>query len=165
LGADRAELVCCRLLHVVGGDEIEAALGEDFEAEVAAAVGPLVVLLGQDGADESDDGAAVGEDVGAAADLAVEAFVGVARPDLAPECFPERREGQDVGAGGVEVVVDLGQAGGDLVEQLVVLGMDGSGFRTCLEGRTRSSGGGCYVQAAPRGGAAQATRTRRGEPI
>ena len=36
--------------------------GEDVEAEVAAAFGPLVVLLGQDGADEPDDGCAVGED-------------------------------------------------------------------------------------------------------
>ena len=35
--------------------------GEDVEAEVAAAFGPLVVLLGQDGADEPDDGCAVGE--------------------------------------------------------------------------------------------------------
>lgn len=30
----------------------DAAAGEDLEAEVAAAVGPLVVLLGQDGADQ-----------------------------------------------------------------------------------------------------------------
>ena len=52
--------------------------GEDVESEVAAAFGPFVVLLGQDGADEPDDRAAVGEDpddVGAAADLAVEALV------------------------------------------------------------------------------------------
>jgi len=47
---------------------------EDVEAEVAAAFGPFVVLLGQDGADEADQGVAGGEDpddVGAAADLTV----------------------------------------------------------------------------------------------
>ena len=65
-----------------------AGSGEDVEAEVAAAFGPFVVLFGQDGADEADDGVAVGEDpddVGAAADLAVEPLVGVVRPDLPPE--------------------------------------------------------------------------------
>jgi len=39
--------------------------------------GPFVVLLGEDGADEPDQGVAVGEDaddVGAAADLPVEPF-------------------------------------------------------------------------------------------
>jgi len=53
--------------------------GEDVESEVAAALSPLVVLLGEDGADEPDDRAAVGEDaddVDSAADLAVEALVG-----------------------------------------------------------------------------------------
>jgi len=38
------------------------ASGEDVEAEVAPAFGPFVVLLGEDGADETDDRAAVGED-------------------------------------------------------------------------------------------------------
>jgi len=54
--------------------------GEEFEAEVAALFGPFVVLLGEDGADETDDAVAVGEDpddVGAAPDLAVQALVGV----------------------------------------------------------------------------------------
>jgi hypothetical protein len=37
-------------------------LARDLYAEVAAALGPFVVLLGQDGADEADDGGAVGED-------------------------------------------------------------------------------------------------------
>ncbi len=43
-----------------------------------AAFDPLVALLGEHGADQSDDAAAVGEDpddVGAAADLAVEPFL------------------------------------------------------------------------------------------
>ncbi len=68
--------------HLVpgSGDEVQAAFGEDVEAEVAAAFGPFVVLLGQDGADEADQGVSVGEDadgVGAASDLAVEALVRV----------------------------------------------------------------------------------------
>ena len=45
--------------------------------------GPFVVLLGEDGADEPDQGVAVGEDaddVGAAADLPVEPFVGYLEP-------------------------------------------------------------------------------------
>ncbi len=53
----------------------EPGAGEDLEAEVAASFSPLVVLLGQDGADQADNGVTVGEDaddVGAAADLAVE---------------------------------------------------------------------------------------------
>jgi hypothetical protein len=64
--------------HLRGaGGERDAGAGQDVEAEVAAAFGPFVVLLGQDGADEADEGAAVGkdaDDVGAAADLPVEAL-------------------------------------------------------------------------------------------
>jgi hypothetical protein len=58
----------------VGG----AGFAEDVQAEVAPGFGPLVVLFGQDGADEADQGVAVGEDaddVGAAADLLVEPFL------------------------------------------------------------------------------------------
>src|SRR4051794_35319402 len=69
------------------------ALGQEVESEVAAAFGPLVVLLGEDGADQADDRWAVGEDadhVGAAADLAVEPLVGVVGPDLAPDLPGER---------------------------------------------------------------------------
>jgi hypothetical protein len=54
--------------------------GQHVQSEVAAAFGPLVVLLGQDGADEADDGGPVGEDpndVGAAADLTVKLSVPV----------------------------------------------------------------------------------------
>jgi len=60
------------LLSDGGVDGVGA--GQDVESEVAAAFGPFVVLLGQDGAEESDDAGSVGEDaddVGAAADLAV----------------------------------------------------------------------------------------------
>ena len=82
---------CCGLQGGQGGGggcRRGAGFGEDVEAEVAAAFGPFVVLFGQDGADEADQGLAVGEDaddVGAAADFAVEAFLGVVGPDLAPE--------------------------------------------------------------------------------
>jgi hypothetical protein len=49
-----------------------------LNAPAAAAFGPLVVLLGVHGVDESDDRFPVGEDpdgVGPPADLAVESFV------------------------------------------------------------------------------------------
>ena len=62
--------------------------GEDVEAEIAAAFGPFVVLLGEDGSDEADDRGPVEEDpddVGAAPDLAVESPVGVVGPDLPPD--------------------------------------------------------------------------------
>jgi len=63
------------LLGGVGGGDGGAGSGEGIEPEVAASLGPLVVLFGEDGADEADQSVAVGEDaddVGAAADLAVE---------------------------------------------------------------------------------------------
>ena len=84
----------------------EPAFGEDVEAEVAALFGPFVVLLGQDGADQADQGGPVGEDaddVGAAADLPVQPFLGVVGPDLPPDRFREGGERQDVGPGGIEV--------------------------------------------------------------
>jgi hypothetical protein len=52
------------LLGVRGGgvgNGSDAATGEDVEAEVAAAFGPFVVLFGEDGADQADEGVAVGE--------------------------------------------------------------------------------------------------------
>lgn len=45
-----------------GGVGEAAGAGEDVEAEVAASFDPFVVLLGEHGADEADDGLAVGED-------------------------------------------------------------------------------------------------------
>jgi hypothetical protein len=72
------------LVHLRGWvAEGDAGSGQDVDAEVAAAFGPFVVLLGQDGADEADQGVAVGEDtddVGAAADLAVQPFLGYLEP-------------------------------------------------------------------------------------
>lgn len=46
------------VLELVGG----LALFEGVRAEVAAVLGPFVGLLGQDGADQADDGVPVGED-------------------------------------------------------------------------------------------------------
>jgi hypothetical protein len=57
-----------------------SGFAEDFQAEVAAGFGPFVVLFGQHGTDEADQGGAVGEDaddVGAPPDLFVESFLGV----------------------------------------------------------------------------------------
>jgi len=89
-----------------------AAAGQDVQADVAAHFCPLVVLLGQDRADEPDQGGAVGEDaddVGAAADLAVEALLRVVGPGLAPDLLREGGEREDVGAGRVQVRGYLGQ--------------------------------------------------------
>jgi hypothetical protein len=82
------------------------------------------VPLGQDGADEPDDGCSVGEDaddVGAASDLAVETFVGVVGPDLAPDLLGEGGEGEDVGAGFLEVLGDRGKLLGQRVDDAVEL--------------------------------------------
>jgi len=46
--------------HLLGGGVDGLGAGEDVESEVAAALGPFVVLLGEDGADEPDDRGAVG---------------------------------------------------------------------------------------------------------
>lgn len=71
LGADRAGDGQGVLLVVDDGrGEGSVALFEELEAEVAALFDPLVVLLGQDCADEPDDGVAVGEDRRPASDRA-----------------------------------------------------------------------------------------------
>jgi hypothetical protein len=54
---------------------LKPALGQDFEAKIAALLGPFVMLFGQDGANQPDHGGAIGknaDDVGAAADLPIE---------------------------------------------------------------------------------------------
>jgi hypothetical protein len=74
---------------VPGGDQGEAAAGQDLEGEVSPAVGPFVVLLGEDGAEQPDDGVAFEEDADdsrAEADLAVEAR----RPSLADQTWQVR---------------------------------------------------------------------------
>lgn len=85
------------------------AAGEDLEAEISAAFGPFIVLLGQYGAHQAGDRVAVGEDpdhVGTAANLFVQPFVGVVRPDLGPHVLREAGEGQHIGSGGIEVIMD-----------------------------------------------------------
>ena len=114
----------------------EPGLGEDVQADVAAHLGPFVVLLGQDGADEADQGVAVGEDaddVGAAADLAVEPFLRVVGPDLPPDRLRERGEGEDVGAGGVQVRGDCGQLLGQGVQDPVELGVHRRGVGLVID--------------------------------
>jgi hypothetical protein len=79
--------------------------GEDFRSHVPAGLGPFIVLLGQHGTDEADDGVAAGKDahdVGPPADLLVQTARVVA-PDLAPDLAREGGEGQDVVAGVVQV--------------------------------------------------------------
>ena len=69
------------------GGVVVAGLGEAVGAHVAPGDGPLVGLLGEQGADEADHGGPVGEDahdVGAPADLLVEAFLRVVGADLGP---------------------------------------------------------------------------------
>jgi hypothetical protein len=85
---------------VVFGDEDGAGAGQNVEGEVAASFGPFAVLLGQDGADEADEGVAVGEDpddVGAPADFAVQPLLGIAGPDLAPDLLGKAGEDEHVG--------------------------------------------------------------------
>ena len=67
-----------RVCGVRVSDLGEAAFGEDVQADVAAHLGPFVVLLGEHGADQADQGGPVGkdaDDVGAAADLTVQSFL------------------------------------------------------------------------------------------
>jgi hypothetical protein len=75
----------CRWWDLLGccggvGDGGGAGPFEDFETEVAAALDPLVVLLGEHRSDQADKGVTVREDpdhVGAAADLPVQPFLGI----------------------------------------------------------------------------------------
>src|ERR1700722_8651049 len=105
LGAERLEVAVWG--HLRGaGCEGDAGSGQDVQAEVAAAFGPFIVLLGQDGADEADQGIAAGEDpydVGPAADFPVQAFLRVVAPDLPPQLLGEGGESQHVGPGSVQV--------------------------------------------------------------
>ena len=74
---------------------IIAELSEFFQAHVArAACCPFVVLLEQQGADQSDDRRLVGEDrdhVGAPLDLTVQAFERVGRGELSQCSFGKAR--------------------------------------------------------------------------
>jgi len=44
------------------GEQLGAGAGQGVESEVAAAFDPIVMLLGENGADQADQGVAVGED-------------------------------------------------------------------------------------------------------
>ncbi len=91
--------------------------------EVAAVADlPFVVGVVEDGSDESDDGGVVGkdsDDAGSAFDLAVDALDGVGRPDLGPVLAREAGEREHFGLGLIHQRRDLGEAGGELVADLV----------------------------------------------
>lgn len=61
LDAERLEVVVGSHLRSAGC-EGDAGAGQDVQAEVATSFGPFVVLFGQDGADQADEGVAGGED-------------------------------------------------------------------------------------------------------
>ncbi|MFC5801350.1 hypothetical protein ACFPWT_12155 [Streptomyces formicae] len=77
---------------------------------MAAGLGPLVVLLGQDRAGQADQGGAVGEDpdhVSPAADLLVQLLLRIVQPDPSRDLAGEGGEGQQVVLGGIEVLGGL----------------------------------------------------------
>ena len=97
-----------------------------------AAVGglPFVVDVGEDGADESDDGSFVGEDshdTGATFDLLVEPIERVGRSDLRRVRTRVGAEGEDCGAGVVHLHGDLREAISELVADLDAGGTNGVG--------------------------------------
>ncbi len=126
--------------HLPGRGAEDLGSGEDVEPEVAAAFGPFVVPLGQDGADEAGDRVPVGADadhVGAAADLLVEPVVGVVRPDLPPDILGERGEGEDALAGVLEMLRHAGQLLCEGVGDAVELGLDRCGVGLVVDGMQR----------------------------
>ena len=71
-------------------------------AEVSASFDPFVMLLGEDGSDQSDQSCPVGEDADddvAPADLAVESLLRVVRPDLPPELLRKCGQGEQISPG------------------------------------------------------------------
>jgi len=123
------------LLGFVGADGL--GFGEGVETEIAAGLGPLVVLLGEDSAHEADDRVPVGEDpnnVRATADLPVESLVRVVRPDLPPELLREDGEGEDVCAGSIEVGERFRQFVFQRVEDPVELGVHRPGIGLVVNG-------------------------------
>ena len=117
------------------GDLVSIALGVEechrAFGEVAAVAGlPFVVDVGEDGADEADDGGFVGEDphdAGSAFHFFVEPLERVRRPHLLPVRPGEGGEGEDLGLGVVHQRADLGEPCGELVADLVPGGGDGVG--------------------------------------
>ena len=93
-------------------------MGEDIEAEVASAFGPLISLLSQHRTDQTDDRITVGEDphrIGATTDFSVEAFARVVGPDLGLHRGWKAREGKDIGTCGVQMIVSFRQLVVDVV--------------------------------------------------
>lgn len=77
---------------LVGGlvcaGQCRSGAGEDLEAKISAAFNPFVVLFGQHGPDQADDGGPVGEDahdISPAPNLSIEALLRIIRPNLAPD--------------------------------------------------------------------------------
>lgn len=70
-----------------------------MKSEVATLLGPLIVLLGEDGADEADDCVAVRGDshvVGATVDLPAQSLARIVRPDLPLDALQEGGEREDL---------------------------------------------------------------------
>ena len=116
-GAERLEVVGLVQLDSGGGvaagagDEGDAGTGQNVEAEVAAAFGPFVVLLGRNRTDETDQGVTGGEDpgdIGPPADFTVSAVPADCGPHLPPDLLREACEREHIGMGGVQVRGDLG---------------------------------------------------------
>jgi len=61
-GRPLSDPAACFAVGVVGVEEGEPGLGRDVEAEEAAAFGPLVVLFGENRADQAENRGPVGED-------------------------------------------------------------------------------------------------------
>lgn len=109
------------------GDGFSIAVGVEFGhgafGEVAAVADlPFVVEVVEDGADEADDAGLVGkdaDDTGPSFDLAVDPLEWVGRPDLGPVVAGEGGEGEHFRLRGVHQRADLGEAGGELVADLV----------------------------------------------
>ncbi len=100
------------------GDRYGAELGHGLGAEVATGNLPLIVLLGQNGADQTHDSAVVGEDahhVGTTLDLLVQTFLGVVGPDLAPVVLWERQIRQHLLLGFVQQLRHAWEAGPELI--------------------------------------------------
>ena len=136
----------CLLAAAERGDGFSIAVGIEqvhgVFGEVAAVAGlPFVVYVGEDGADEADDGGVVGEnadDAGAAFDFFVDPLQRIRGPDLLPVRLGERGEREDFGLGVVHERADLRERGSEPVTDLlpsrdggslVWLGEDGAEHR------------------------------------
>jgi hypothetical protein len=107
-----AGTVTCGLSSVDAGRERAGrGSGRHVEVEVAAALGPFVVLLGQDAADPADARVAVGiaaHDVAVPADLGIEPLAGVVAPEPPPALWEDGGERQHVGPAALRCSTALG---------------------------------------------------------